>query len=407
MFAASLLTLLAIAGIAPAIAQEEAEEIESRAIPSSVKVDVDTNEDPDAKRLAEKKFDEQQQVDTLDVNLYASLRLHAINAYDITTGSSKLKLADGASKVGATGNWQFSQGWNLFGRLEYGFDVIDTVTSKAQTDSGGNLTPRLHNLGLESDVLFVKLGKSWSTYYQVAGAADRFSIFGGDAAGIYNAGTDGGPTGTGRADGALQTNYFLHFGHWTHIKPVKLNAQFQHGESIPHADGLKYGSAYSLSAWFETRRNLGIGLAWHDASIDSADLDSLSPLGINGDAQALALAFKTYGDRWLASLVLVKMKNLETTDQNLYFDGRGIEIFAQWEVRHRWWLIGGGNWLVPDSNQPLAGDYEIKYSVLGLRYAVDSFKHMFYLEWRNDHGKRTDGLPNKNQLTIGVRWDFG
>ena len=274
---ASLLALLATAGFVPAYAQE---------LPGPVKVDVDTNEDRDAKRLAEKKYVKRQPVETLDVDLYGSLRLHAINAYDVTTGSSDLKLADGASQAGATGNWRFKQNWNVFGRLEYGFNLIDTVTAKAQTDSGGNLTPRLHNLGLESEALFVKFGKSWSTYYQVAGAADRFSIFGGDAAGIYNAGTDGGATGTGRADSAFQTHLFLDFGRWTHIKPIKLNAQYQHGEPIPHADGFKYGSAYSLSAWFETERNIGVGLAWHNASIDSSDRNLLAPLGIDGDAQA-------------------------------------------------------------------------------------------------------------------------
>ncbi|MEE4216743.1 MAG: porin [Xanthomonadales bacterium] len=422
---ACLFAFLLTVGTLPAVAQEqgnagsdtqptggsseEAQTEDNRVqpMPASVQGDVDTNEDPDAKRVEEMELGEKQEAGTWDGDLYGSARLHTINLYDIETGSSDRKLADGASRIGASGSWQASQGWSVFGRLEYGISMLDTVTSKAQTDSGGNLNPRLHNLALESKNLFVKYGKSWSTYYQVAGAADRFSIFGGDAAGVYNAGTDGGATGTGRSDDAIQTNVFLDFSRWAHIKPFKLNAQYQHGESIPHAEGLNYGSAYSLSAWFETRQNIGFGLAWHDAGIDSADRSALSAIGIDGDAQALALAFKAYGDRWLASLVLVDMKNLETTDQDLYFDGRGVELFAQWAFRKRWWLIGGGNWLVPDSDELQAGQYEVKYTVLGLRYALDSFKHMFFLEWRDDHGKRADGLPNENQLTVGFRWDLG
>jgi predicted porin len=386
--------------------EEQIDEDAGEELHDAVRAEVDTNEDPEAKRRAQRELQEQQEVKTFDFDLNGSVRIHAINAYDMETGTNENTLGDGASRIGASGSWQFSQGWNLFGRLEYGFDILDTVTPKAQNESGGKLAPRLHSLGLESDALYVKYGKSWSTYYQVAGAADRFAIFGGSASGVYNAGTDGGATGTGRADNALQTFVFLDLSRWTGIKPFKLNAQYQQGESIPHTNGLKYGSALSLSAWFETERNLGIGLAWHDATIQSSDRQALEQLGIDGDARALALAFKAYGKRWLTSLVLVKMENVETTDKNIYFNGTGVELFAQWEFHDHWWLIGGGNLLKPDGDDPQVGEYEVKYAVLGLRYTPDSFRRMLYLEWRDDYGSRTDGRPNENEVTIGFRWDF-
>ena len=66
-------------------------------------------------------------------------------------------------------------------------------------------------------------------------------------------------------------------------------------------------------------------------------------------------------------MVLSRLKNIETTNEGKYFNGRGAELFAQWEFRDKWWLTGGGNYLVPDDDEPDAGEYEILYMVLGFR----------------------------------------
>ena len=98
---------------------------------------------------------------------------------------------------------------------------------------------------------------------------------------------------------------------------------------------------------------------------------------------------------------------METTDQGRYFDGTGAELYAQWEIKDNWWLIGGANVLEPDAEDPDAGMFRVRYVVLGGRYSFDSFKRMVYVEYRIDEGRRFDGRRNKDELTIGVRWDFG
>lgn len=366
-----------------------------------------TNEDPEAARRAEREAGGQRKDRSFDWRLYGSMRVNAISAFDPETGKSQERLGDGASRIGAWADWHLSRGWLVSGRVESGFDVLDTFTTRGQNDDGGALTARLYNLGVESDWLYLKYGKSWSTYYRVAGEADRFSIFGGKAAGIYNAGTDGGPTGTGRADNALQTRLFIDFFKWADIKPFNLNLQFQDNEPIPQVQGRRYGQTWSASAWFETDRDVGVGVAWHSAAIDDQDDAIIRAAGIDGDAEALSVAVRTYGDKWLASLVIAWHDNIETTDQNKYIKSRGVELFAQWQFRDRWWLIGGGNWLDPDDEDPDAGEYEIRYYVLGMRYTFDSFNRMLYFEWRKDFSKLTDGTPSKNEFTVGVRWDFG
>ena len=148
-------------------------------------------------------------------------------------------------------------------------------------------------------------------------------------------------------------------------------------------------------------------MAWLYADIDDQQDPVLKQAGISGDAMALALAFRKYGERWYGALVVARLDNIETTDQFKYIDGYGVELYVQWQFGDQWWLIGGGNWLNPDNDDPEAGEYEIAYAVLGVRYTLDSFNRMLYAEYRIDSGQLWDGSPPKNEFTLGFRWDFG
>jgi outer membrane protein N len=375
----------------------------------ALRTETSTNEDPDAVRRAEREARgeaEQRETTNWKLDLYGSVRLHGINYFDPTDGSRSFEIGDGVSRLGVSGEWKYTPNWSLFGRVEGGFDVIDTFSEKSGDEDGAVFVSRLHNVGIESDALYLKYGKSWSTYYTVAGAADRFSIFGGRGAGVYNAGTDGGATGTGRADNAVQTLVYVDFIPWLSTKPFNVNLQYQRGEPIPHVKGEHYGNTWSTSAWLEGKNELGIGLAYHRAKVDDILSPALIEAGIDGDASTAALAIKTYGDRWLVSLVLSDQENIETTNEKKYINGKGGELFAQWGFYKKWWLVGGGNWLTPDNDDPDAGDYKVKFGILGLRYTLDSFNRMLYVEWKSDYGTQSNGQPLKNEITFGVRWDM-
>jgi len=396
------------AGIVQVNPVEEADRGEAE---RALEAETSTNENPDANRRTQHQFEERTGVEEdkelWGIDLYASVRLHAINSYDIERDTSKNKIGDGASRIGASGSWAFHDGWELFGRLEAGFDVLDTFTTSAQHEEDGNIVPRLYHLGMESDLVYIKAGKSWSTYYTVAGATDRFAIFGGNATGVYNAETDGGATGTGRADDAIQTLFYIDPRGLFDILPFNLNLQYQVSQPIPHVSGQDYEYSWSSSAWLESAANVGVGLAYHRATIENLHAVEIETAGIDGDAIARALAFKTYGARWIASLVFSDLENVETTDQLKYFNGRGVELYATWNVSGRWWLVGGGNWLDPDSGETQAGEYEVDYEILGLHYTFDSFHRMIYAEWRIDHGTLASGRSRESEFTVGVRWDFG
>lgn len=366
------------------------------------------NEDPEAQRRS--RIEEFPILRSLwpDFEFYGSVRLHAINNFNEQNELTEFSLGDGASRIGLRGELQISDTWWLFGRAEAGFDVLDTFTPKAGeegTDNSG-MNKRLLFAGLDSENLSATFGKSWSAYYKIAGMADRFSIFGGSGVGVYNANTDGGATGTGRADDVLQARIYTRSLNALSIKPFNLNVQYQENQPIPQVSGKRFGSAYGASAWLESQGDRGVGLAFQRSTLDFED-PVVKAAGIDGNALAAAMAFRMFGEKWYAALVVAQLENVMITDQLKYINGRGAELYVQWQAKDKWWLIGGGNWFTPFEDDPDAGSYDVNYAVIGLRYALDSFNRMLYAEYRVDSGTLWNGTARKNELTVGFRWDFG
>ena len=360
----------------------------------------------DALETAERTPPDQAEAEPNRLDLYGSLRVR----YRTEFGAHGF--SDGGSRAGVAGRYQFLPRKWLFGRAEAGFNLLDEISALANANNpdggrGDTFFRRLLNVGYESPNLFLVFGKTWSVYYNVTGFTDRFAGTGGQASGTYNAGTDGGYTGTGRAENALQTRLLLdllpaRLG----LAPFSLNLQLQDGEPIPGIDGQRYGHALGASALLATREHFSFGIAYNHARVPNAKQPALRDRGIRGDAVALAAGARWFDENWYLATVLARLNNHEATDQGNYFEGWGWELYAQYRLRGRWWLIGGGNWLQPDGGQALAGDYRIKYGVLGLRYALQDFERFLYVNLRGDRSLDQDGSGVDDVLTVGLRWGF-
>lgn len=398
---ASFLVLAALAclPVAPAYPQAGAEAAQER--------ERSAEEDPLAKRQSDRVDRVGKWLDEPDgIDLSASARIR----YKVRDDGSGWD--DGDSRAGVSGQWQFRpQSW-LFGRAEAGFNLLnhlDAVLDAADRphDDENRVFARLLYAGVETQDFMLVAGKNWSTYYQVAGFTDRFESTGGSASGTYNADTDGGNTGTGRADRTLQARLMIDFPpqmKW--IKPFNLNLQLQHGEPIPHVDGRDYGTAFGASAILQLLNDYTLGIAYNRAKVPNPADPRLRAAGIDGDAQALLFGSRWYGERWYLGATFSWLENHETTDQSVYFDGRGAELYGSYRLAKRWWLSAGWNVLRPTSDQLQAGAYRVNYGVLGVRYTFRDFARMLYAEARFDHGRLTDGSPMGDVFTFGVRWDF-
>lgn len=358
-------------------------------------------EDPLAKELSLKEDrPEAQAFRPNKLELYGSIRARLFHS------KTDEGLDDNNSRFGLNGQLQFRPKFWLSGRAEAGFNLIESIEEN-QVGSKDNVSLRLFYTNIETPSTVVSYGKNWSSYYQVSGLTDRFTSFGADASGTFNAQTDGGPTGTGRADYVLQGRISADFfpKNWG-IKPFKLNLQGQNGEPIPFSDTAKYNYAFGASAIFETEGNFNLGIAYNHADVDSVDLPELNAIGIDGDAQALVLGTRYFGENTYLATTVSYLANHETTDSGIYFDGYGWEMFGSYKLYKKWWVIGGWNLLKPKSDQNQAGEYSLRYGVVGLRYSFEGFHKMIYTEIKIDDSQNADGTAPGSIATLGVRWDL-
>ncbi|WP_326981447.1 porin [Chryseobacterium sp. MYb264] len=151
----------------------------------------------------------QQVNDSLEVLLkpYGSLR------GNMAFFDDKMELQENASRIGvelkikkgelsfiAGGEVQLnmfrgSTSFNVDGNLSRGFVTVESTQDRQVF---GN---RLGYLGIDFGRFgVVTIGKQWSVYRDVTAYTDRFNVFGARASATFIGGTDGGETGTGRAD---------------------------------------------------------------------------------------------------------------------------------------------------------------------------------------------------------------
>ena len=321
--------------------------------------------------------------------------------------------ADGSSRIGLNGRWQFQPYQFLFGRIEAGVNLLDEFeflvnrgANTPQGEAGESLFARLMYVGIETPNFILTGGKNWSSYYRVSGFTDRFQGTGASASGTFNAGTDGGPTGTGRADRILQTRVMIDELEKVGLKPFHLNIQVQHGEPIPEVPDANYATTIGLSAMLVTQKDFSFGLAYNHANIADADIQTLKSYGIDSDAQAAVAGLRWFSDKWYMATTVARLRNHETTDEDIYFDGWGWEVYGHYNLHKRWWVGSGWNLLEPDSDQSQAGDYNIKYGVIELRYAIKKFEKMLYANAQLESSHKADGTRRGNMYTLGVRWDL-
>ena len=194
----------------------------------------------------------------------------------------------------------------------------------------------------------------------------------------------------------------------TVFKPFDLNLRLQHGNPIPFGNGADYGTAVGISAVMTTESSFSVGLGYNYASIDLHGNPSLRDIGLTGSARAMLVGTRAFGERWYAGFTLAKLDNHETTDEGVYFDGWGSEFYGQYRMTKYLWLVGGYNTLESDSNQAQAGDFRVRYAMLGLRHTFDNddFRFMLWANVRINDGRNAAGTDLSNVYTIGIRWDL-
>ena len=91
----------------------------------------------------------------------------------------------------------------------------------------------------------------------------------------------------------------------------------------------------------------------------------------------------------------------DLTDFSLGDGASRVGVRGELPLGKKWWLLGRaeGGFDVLDTFTPKAGNDD--------KNGVGLTKRMLYVEYRIDNGELHDGTPRKDELTVGIRWDFG
>ena len=354
----------------------------------------DTSSDSDLNKMIHKVGDY--------MNPYGSYRINfGIN------DAGYVGMADNASRFGITGALPLIKNLDAIAGIELGARLVDydeTIIFRGDPgyqvgEGNSNLFGRLGYVGIQNKFFSFTIGKQWSAYYDVAAYTDGLFAFGGEASGAFNNGTDGGISGTGRANQLflLRTNY----------KNFYLALQMQ-ARSITE-NSVKIGDTYGGSIQYKSSFGLSAGFAMVivEDGIDhprpnqpkSGDKSYVGSLAYEKNNFHIALSYTQFYQHELESI---------TDSTSLYYDGYGSEIFSSYTFGSdkKWRAAILMNILWPAENL-LIKDYRMLYFVGEYSYSFGKDSKIF-LSVKQDFPRDIFGNSTAETIfAMGFRFSFG
>lgn len=318
-------------------------------------------------------------------------------------------VANNSSRVGVKAEQDVVGGFSVLGQGEWRISVgkgdttynlsenPDTGLGVFQAKDSAALTTRLGFVGLRHQAYgTLTLGKQWGVYYDVSAWGDQYVVFGARGSSTFNAGTDGGQTGEGRANDAL----IYRFAHG----PLKLGVQAQFGTARPaKVDGLAGSLVLALG------KALRVGAAYSHAFLDFES----NLAGYDGeDAQAFTagIAFEAAGwkvaalDTWTHNHELVT-----TSGATVVYDTLGAELFLARRIREQFLLYGGFDFAIPRHvhTELVDPNFGTRDVIGGARWLLDEKAGSFvYLEGRSGQTRSASGVPADDVVMLGIRFNY-
>ena len=306
--------------------------------------------------------------------------------------AASAKFSDGENSLGSQSsriNFGFTHalesGWDIGAKAEWGFDALSN-SSKDNLffNRLGNITADKENIG------HFTLGKAWSVHYDVAGATDRFWIFGGDTAGSYDGiVSDGGPHGTGRADDVLQ--YRNNFGGLQ----IGVQYQFEDNNSDFHRD---YG--YQAMAGYDFDFGLGLSAVYAETQFNDREDAKIANAVVKYDNNDLYLA-ANYSQSRNHQQGESYFSDADTTADGAIKEATGLELFGSYNI-NQFQILGGYNQLEDDNSQA-----KYSYATIGAAYltgpVILSAEYKMDISSKNGNGSDAD---LDDVLGLLVRYNF-
>ncbi len=328
------------------------------------------------------------------IDAYGSMRVATV--WD-TDGHRDIR--NNGTRLGLRGQKEFIGSLTAFARLEAGVNMV--ANDRAIITSGDPGTPigqgsqaissRLGLVGLETPIGNFSWGKQWSPYYDVAEFTDQFVVFSGFANGAFGAGTDGGISGTGRAERAVQ--YRAARGAFSGGVQVQSRSSSSNDRS--------FADAWGVSTVVELGLGFGVGAAYNQVR-DGVAMPTPNEAQLGDEASLFAVRYRA--DRLYAAGSYSVLKRHEVDDLGRRFNGNGFELAVRFDLTDRVWLEGGYNDLQPDSDHP--GDYLVRLGVGNVVYRFGDASRVFF-GGKIEGSTRSDGSDlAEHAIAFGLNYTF-
>ncbi len=293
------------------------------------------------------------------------------------------------------------------GNLEYGINIIDNNVFNNDANTmvdfvndpyadNESFVTRLGFIGLQHDKWgALTLGKQWGVYYDVAGFTDLFTVFGGEATGVYSGNSDGGWKGTGRADNAIvyrNSISNLNFG---------LQAQLLNGSQ-------NYGASLIYNFDF----GLSLGVAGNVAKMNNGfeefilyNRDNNANLVFSGrfiKENKLNIAFSYAINQDEFTTVTTPTDEIEI----IAYPTHGLELFISYYLNQKFELQAGFNKINDvESDSYFNGDYSLMHYILGANYYITPNTYV-YTSARIGNSKFVNNVRDYDVFVLGFCYSF-
>jgi len=305
-------------------------------------------------------------------------------------------------RIGVEGKWNFDETdkYYFFTKAEIGLHLVNRNDYiEISSDPGGGYSKvnqtfyaRQGFIGIGTPYGRISFGKQWGVHYTLAGNVDNMYMFGADAIGVYNARTDGGPSGTGRADQAIKyeftkNNYY-----------IGLQGQFR--DVTPN--DRKFADAFAASSTYDFD---GIKIGFSYAKVfDGVDSVTHGEAKINDEMFAGFLGFDKKNIHF--AVIAQLFNNHEVTDLYQFYKGYGIEynLKINFGKNKRWSFVNNVSFMAPLKSENL-NFYSNWYAFeLARRFSLNT---VLFVGFKIDGSTMSDGSKsNMHTGAIGFYYNF-
>lgn len=334
-------------------------------------------------------------------------------SYRITYGMNSdgyFGISDNASRFGVEASMPIVEDRQIgvFAVVEFGTNLVDkdeiivfrTDPGSEYTEEGNAVYSRLGFVGVSTRYLDFSVGKQWSVYYDVASFTDQFYAFGADGSATFNLDSDGGISGTGRANRLflLRSSFQL---------PLKIGLQAQVRDISENRKN--FADTYGGSIRYEPDFGLILGFSFNIVR-DGVSNPQFNQPKINDRAFIGAIGYKKNNFHIAFSYSIYNNhEKLEINDSvNYYFSGSGMELYLgyEFEKNRRWKVATGFNYLRPEKNT-IAGSFREMYFICELSYNFSRSSYIFTTAKINNSSDIKGLVDTTSIFAMGLRFSFG